>query len=320
MQIKRPDNLILRYKATALLISIFRAIFLITMSFVIVYPILYMISLSIRDVKDLYDVTVIWVPKNFTAENYKAVIEAMDYFPRLIKTIISTTISTFLNVAICAITGYGFARQNFKGRGLLFGLVILTIIVPPQTISIPMFMQYYAFDFLGLGLIGELFIGHPFSINLLNTSFTFYIPAILGMGLRSGLFIYIFRQFFRGMPEELEDASYIDGCNTFMTFIRIMLPNAGPAILTSTMFSFVWYWNDYYLSTLYFDEPSTLSVSLSRLESALSSAGNAANVDPFAVFLKLQAGCVLLILPLVIAFIFLQSKFTESIDKTGIVG
>lgn len=299
---------------------VIRAVFLCAMCFVILYPILYMVSLSFRESRDLLDPTVIWIPKHWTLDNYRAVIETLKYGRLLTETVLISGISTVLNVGICSVIGYGFARFRFKGRALLFGLVIFTIIVPSQCIAIPLFVQYYSFDFLGLGQIGRLFTGAPFTVNLLNTHLTFYLPAAFGMGIRSGLFIYIFRQFFRGMPIELEDAAYIDGCGIFPTFLRIMAPNAGAAFISCVLFSLAWYWNDYYLGTLFFDQAPTLSVALGGSQSALLSMGTNAATDPYAMVSRLQAGCVLLILPMVLVFMLFQRRFTESVDKTGIVG
>ena len=179
--------------------KILRAVFLFCMCFVVLYPLLYMLSVSLREARDLYDPTVIWIPKHWTLSNYRSVIEIMDYGKLLWKTVMLSAVSTLLNVGICAVVGYGFARFRFRCKSLLFGLVIFTIIVPPQNVAIPLFIQYYSFDFLGLGQIGRLIAGDAFTVNLLNTPLTFYLPAAFGMGIRSGLFIYIFRQFFRGI-------------------------------------------------------------------------------------------------------------------------
>ncbi len=318
----RPDGRSRVYlqKGGAFAGKILRAVFLFCMCFVVLYPLLYMLSVSLREARDLYDPTVIWIPKHWTLSNYRSVIEIMDYGKLLWKTVMLSAVSTLLNVGICAVVGYGFARFRFRCKSLLFGLVIFTIIVPPQNVAIPLFIQYYSFDFLGLGQIGRLIAGDAFTVNLLNTPLTFYLPAAFGMGIRSGLFIYIFRQFFRGMPGELEDAAYMDGCGILRTFARIMVPNAIPAILSCVLFSLVWYWNDYYLASLFYDDAPTLSVALGGTQSALLSLGLDTASDPYAIITRMQAGCILLILPLVLVFILFQRQFTESIDKTGIVG
>ncbi len=297
-----------------------RMTLLLCMSFVVLYPILYMLSVSLRESGDLYDPTVIWIPRNWTAENFTAVMGAMDFWPTLVATLRLSLVSTLFNMAVCAIAGYGFARFKFRFRNLAFACVLATIIVPPQNVSIPMYMQYVNFDFLGIGSLISLFTGKTPGVSLLNSELAIYIPAALGQGLRAGLFIYIFRQFFRGMPRELEDAAYIDGCGIFKTFWRIMLPNAGSSILTCSLFSFVWYWNDYYTLSMYFNEPKTLSVALAMLKDVLRGQGLDVYTNPYVIVTQMQAACMLTILPLLILYIFLQRYFTESIERTGLVG
>ncbi len=302
------------------MLSVLRFIFLTLMCFVVLYPLIYMVSVSVRDPFDLYDPTIIWVPRNWTLNNYRTVWELIEYPVVLKNTILITLASTAINVSVCALAGYGFARFRFKGKQLLFGLVIFSLIVPNQIIAIPLFVQYYMFDFFGIGQLGALFGGKAWTVNLLNSPLVYVIPALFGQGLRSGLFIFIFRQFFRNMPKELEDAAYIDGCGPAKTFLRIMVPCAGPAFITSFLFSVVWYWNEYFMATLYFEDAHVLSVSLGTLSSLLRSVGYNMFEDPYVIVAQMQAACMLTILPLIILFVVAQRKFTESIDKTGIVG
>lgn len=301
-------------------ISIFRLVFLLMMCFVVLYPILYMFSVSLREAKDLYDPTVIWIPRNWTMENYKYVWELIDYPQVLLGTVQITVISTIIHVFVCAMVGYGFARYNFPMKNLLFGLVIFTLLVPTQLVSIPMYVQYRSFDFFGLGQLGRLFGDKPWTVNLLDNHAVYYIPALVGQGLRSGLFIFIFRQFFRSMPKELEDAAAIDGCSLFGTFLKIMIPCAGPAFVTSILFSAVWYWNEYYMASMYFTDSQTLAMALGTLTSLLRSEGHEIYKDPYSVVVQMQSACVLTILPMMVLFVVMQGKLTESIDKTGIVG
>ena len=300
--------------------TVLRLVFLLMMCFVVLYPILYMFSVSVREANDLYDPTVIWIPRNFTMENYTYIWELIDYPKVLGETAQITVISTIIHVFISAMIGYGFARFNFRFKGVLFGLVIFTLLVPSQLVSIPMYVQYRNFDFFGLGQLGLLFGDKPWTVNLLDTHAVYYVPALVGQGLRSGLFVFIFRQFFRSMPKELEDAAAIDGCNSFGTFLKIMIPCAGPAFVTTILFSAVWYWNEYYMASMYFTDSQTLAMSLGTLQSLLRSVGHEIYKDPYSVVVQMQSACVLTILPLIILFVVMQSKFTESIDKTGIVG
>lgn len=301
-------------------VSLFRLVFLMMMCFVVLYPILYMFSVSLREAQDLYDPTVIWIPRNWTMENYRYVWELIDYPKVLLETVQITVVSTIIHVFICSMIGYGFARFNFRFKGVLFGLVIFTLLVPAQLVSIPMYVQYRTFDFFGLGQLGLLFGGKPWHVNLLDKHWVYYVPALVGQGLRSGLFIFIFRQFFRSMPRELEDAAAIDGCSVFGTFLRIMIPCAGAAFVTAILFSAVWYWNEYYMASMYFTDSQTLAMSLGTLQSLLRSEGHEIYKDPYSVVVQMQSACVLTILPLIVLFVVMQRKLTESIDKTGIVG
>lgn len=296
--------------------KLFRFSILFGLSFVLIYPLLYSISVAFRPLEDLFDPSVVWIPKHFTLNNIKDAFQAMDYPRSFLRTIQLNIVSSFMEVVSCALAGYGFARFKFKFKEILFAMVLFTIIVPSQTTIIPMYISYRYFDFFGIGKLISLFTGANMSINLLDTNWTFYIPSMLGVGLRAGLFIYIFRQFFRGLPKELEDAAYIDGCGPFSTFIRVMVPNSFQAILTVLILSVVWHWNEYYLTSMFFLNKWTIATSLTGMTNHL----NDTNLNPYAFVTKMQAGSLLSILPILIMYLVLQKYFTESIERTGIVG
>ena len=301
--------------------KLFRFILLFSMCFIILHPVIYMTSVAIRQSADLYDPTVIWIPKHFTLDNFSMVIDALDYWKLLGNTMLFSVLSTLFSVISCALAGYGFARFKFKFKGILFALLIFTIIVPPQIVSIPLYLQYADFDVFGLTSLIEMFTGSEITIKLLDTPMTLFIPALLGSGLRSGFLIYVFRQFFRGMPAALEDAAYIDGCGVFSTFARIIVPNASGSFLVVSLLSFVWYYNDYFFTSMYFSHTPTVSVGLAGLKSMLSSMMEGdQTADPYSMITQLQAGCLITIIPLIIVFFFLQKRFIKSIEHSGIVG
>ena len=158
-------------------------------------------------------------------------------------------------------------------------------------------------------------------MSLLDNPLVFYLPAALGMGLRSGLFILIFRQFFRNLPRDLEDASSVDGCGPVRTFGRIMLPNCVPVIVVVLLFSMVWYWNDSYYVSMYFDNFQTVSSKLSQLSVDIYRL--VAGVDatnPFTMAVWIQAGAALSMLPMLLLYIICQRFFVESIERSGMVG
>ncbi|MBR1592680.1 MAG: carbohydrate ABC transporter permease [Ruminococcus sp.] len=288
----------------------FRFVILFGLGFVILYPLIYMVSCTFRERTDMNDPTVMWIPRNYTLNVLKETIVAMDFWNTLKTTLVLNIGCSFVQVISCAITGYGFARFKFKGKGLLFGIVIMMILVPTQVISLPLYTQ---FRFFGIG---------SFSINLIDTKATMYLPALTANGIRSGLMILIFRQFFKGLPKELEDAAYIDGCGPFMTFVRVMIPNAASSFLTVFLFSVVWYWNDYYVSATFFTNTKTIALMLQNLDTELKlRLFNSATVEisPREQIVWKEAGCLISIAPILLLYTFLQKYFTEGIERSGLV-
>ncbi|MHB8962167.1 MAG: carbohydrate ABC transporter permease [Saccharofermentanales bacterium] len=236
--------------------------------------------------------------------------------------------STVLQLTAVFLAGYGLARVRFPGRGLLFGLLLFTIIVPVQSYIVPLFVNMKNFDIFGIGNVIGLITGKKLTINLLGTNTAFYIQALFGMGIRSGLCIFIVRQFFRGMPIEFEEAAMIDGCGPVRTFISVMLPNAVSIMATITVFSVVWYWNDFSISSVFFSADFPLAVNLTTLRSSLSASSQAlqgiAGVSGQQIVLLkepiLACGCLLTIFPLVLFYVFAQKYFVEGAERSGIVG
>ena len=287
----------------------FRFVILFGLSFVILYPLIYMISCTFRERTDMNDPTVMWIPRNYTLSVLKDTMNAMDFKTTLKNTLFLNIGCSLVQVVSCAITGYGFARFKFRGKGILFGIVILMILVPTQVISLPLYTQF------------RYFLGSS-KINLIDSMWTMYLPAMTANGIRSGLMILIFRQFFKGLPKELEDAAYIDGCGPLKTFIRVMIPNAASSFLTVFLFPVVWYWNDYYVSTTFFTNTKTVAMTLYKLDSELKVwlFGDAnAQVSPREMIVWKQAGCLISIAPILVLYTFLQKYFTEGIERSGLV-
>ncbi|MBO7217878.1 MAG: carbohydrate ABC transporter permease [Clostridia bacterium] len=281
--------------------KVIRFILLLGMCFILLYPLLYMLSMTFRVSEDLYDPSVIWIPKSFTLDNLKLVFEVMEYPTSIKNSLVLDVGSSIIQLLSCAAVGYGFSRFNFRGKGILFGLLVFSIIIPPQILSNPLYLLFNQYK-------------------LLDTVFSFYLPAIFASGIRSGLYIFIFRQFFRGMPSELEDSAYVDGCGPYMTFFRIILPNASAALITVFLFSIVWYWNDFFYTNMFFSNTKTLTTALYNIRSELVTSTGVAISDPIAFNAQLQAGCLLVVSPILLVFVFLQKYFTESLERTGIVG
>lgn len=301
---------------------IVRFVLLFGISFVILYPILLKISIAFKNMPDLYDPTVIWIPKTWTLDNFKLVYTAMNYPSVLTNTFLLSGAVMLLQTMTCVLAGYGFARIKFKGSGLLFGAVIFTILVPSQTIMVPLYLNFKNFNLFG---IIDLFGAKP--INMINTYWPFLISSLLGMGVKTGLYVYIFRQFFRGIPREIEEAAYVDGAGYFKTFRRVILPNAIPSMVTVMLFSFVWQWNDSFFTNMYLNAPKVMSSMMSSsgyaIATFLTGGGQAAasyTQDPFFMSMMMNTSVLMAILPLIIMYLFVQRYFVESVERSGLVG
>lgn len=288
---------------------LFRFFILFGLCFVILYPLIYMINCAFRDSADMSDPTIMWIPRTLTLEVLRETVEVMDYGNTLLTTLLLNVGCSLVQVASCALAGYGFARLKFKGKWFLFGIVVMMILVPTQVIAIPQYMLFRHFGLFGI------------EVNLINSKLCMYLPAAMGNGIRAGLMIYIFRQFFKGLPKELEDAAYLDGCGPFKTFVRVMIPNAGSSFLTVFLFSLVWYWNDYYVSSTFFTKNQTIALMLKNLSTLLSQQlFSNADVSPREQIVWMEVGCLISILPILILYVFLQKYFTEGIERSGLVG
>jgi multiple sugar transport system permease protein len=243
----------------------------------------------------------------------------MDYFKSLGNSMILSVGVTILQTFTCLLVGYGFARFNFKFKNLLFGLVIFTIIVPPQILTIPMFLHFRFFDLFG---IFKLITGKP-GVNLLDTYFPYFLLGFFGQGIRNGLFIFIFRQFFKGMPKETEEAALVDGAGYFKIFYRIMLPNAITSAITVALFSFVWQYNDISYATTFLPNTKIISMAYDSLEQAramLLNVGFSELYNPQQLGLLKSAAVILILIPVVLIYTVTQRFFVNSVERAGIVG
>ena len=292
-------------------ISILRAILLFGMCFMIIQPILNKISFSFMAEQDLYDTTIIVVPKHFSVNNWRIAMNLIDYKTSLINTIWVSVLVSVIEVFMCCLVGYGFSRFQFPLKRFWFFCVILIIVIPPQTISTSLFLHFRYFNFFGKQL------------NLRGSMIPYIMMCLGCMGLKNGLYIFMIRQFYLGFPFELEEAAYVDGCGPFMTFFRIMIPGAKPIITSCFLFSFVWQWTDSFYSSLFLGKIQLLSIRVSsivdRFGAYLTIINGASTVPPqgYAQAI-LSTGVLLVILPLILLYIFAQRLFVESLASTGV--
>ncbi len=319
--LKRFGTAYMKKRIMQFIYAIFRAFLIIGLSYIVLYPVFIMLSKSFSE-DYIKSATTVWIPSQIGMNNFENALSVLKYTENLWETIKLSLGGAFLQVIASALVGYGFARFKFKGRGILFVIVILTMIVPPQTYLISTFLIFRNFDLFGILDIASLIAGDEITWNLIGTPWTMWIPAILGVGLRGGLFIYIFRQFFRGMSKELEEAAYIDGCGPFKTFLKIMVPNALSSGLVVFLFSLVWHWNDYFsVAMMYSGKTRNIPLTIALMEntSTMSVQLYGGDGDVNSSYIN-NAACALVILPLLFVFMVAQRFFIESMDKVGIKG
>ncbi len=294
---------------------------MIGLTYIFMFPVIYMLVVSIQSVESATDPSVMWIPKSISFENFKVTAQVLNYWKSFGLSVRISVFSTIANVVSCSIIGYGLARFEFKEKNIIFAMVILTIIVPSQSTMISSYLNFRFFDFGGVLKLLEPIIGKS-SINLLETPWVFILPSIFGNGIKSGFYIFIFKQFFSGLPTELEEAAKIDGCNTIKTFVRIIVPNAVPCFVTIMLFCFIWHWNEYYGSVMYFGSGTRpINAMLESLVELLRKSNfYIGNTSTQQIKTYLAAGSLLSVWPPLIIYIFLQRFFREGIAKTGIVG
>ncbi|NLM49965.1 MAG: carbohydrate ABC transporter permease [Clostridiaceae bacterium] len=282
-------------------------ILLIDLAFVFLYPFIYMVTTAFKSPEDLVDITVNYIPKGFYIKNFIAAYRSLNYNTGFINSTIVTTFSVIGHLISCSFIAYGFARYKFPGRDVLFAMVILTLIVPVQVLIFPLYIQYA-------------------KLGLINTYYPLIVPTYLGFGLRGGLFIFIFRQFYLGLPFELEDAAKVDGCNAFRTYWTIVRPIAGASTLVSGVLAMVWHWNDYFEPNIYINQsaryllPANLPNMYAMMRRAPTDEMKTDEGELLTNGAVAMAGTFLVILPILIVYLFLQRKFMQGIERTGLVG
>lgn len=296
------------------ILGLFRLAIIVGICYVILGPVIGIISSSFFSDADRYNPMVYLIPQEPTLERYKIAIQYLNYWKTLGGSLLYSLTLMIIQVMICSMVGYGFARFNFPFKKLLFACVVVMIVIPTNTIMLPLYMTFSKFDIFG---IIEAVSG--FAVNLLGTPVPMYIMTLFGCGLRSGLYIYMFNQFFRGLPKEIEEAAFVDGAGTWYTYFRIMLINALPSVVTVAIFSMVWQYNDTFYAKLFLiSDNIVISKKISTIEASISNVEKI--MDPTILELFLDAGIVLIMIPIVLIYVALQKQFIEGVERSGIVG
>ncbi len=276
---------------------ILRFVIIVGIAYMILYPFLVKFVVAFSSTEDIVDNTVMYIPRQGSTYFLERAMLNMNYWKSFINTALLSLFVSIFQLFVASVTGYGFARFKFKGSNLLFVMVLLTLMIPAQTIQLPLYIRFS--HFLGTDL------------NLINTFWPLVILSALGLGLKNGLYIYLMRQFFRGMPKELENSAYIDGAGFFRTFLSIMLPNAMNMMITVFLFSFTWQWTDTTYNSMLMPKLEILANKAATVASSIEDTAQIAAINDTA--------CLLIILPLLVVFLFAQRYFIQSIERSGLV-
>ena len=289
---------------------------LITIAFIYLYPVLYMFSQSLMGSSDLLDSSAKWIPSEIVGQNYSDAIATLDYWNFLWKNVQIAVLPTILQVFVCSMVGYGFARYNFPGKTFWMAILILSFLLPSQTIDMPNYLLLNT------------------NLKLVDGSLKpFLVMAGLGQGFKSVLCILIFYNFHRQVPQSLIEAAEIDGASHIGAYFKIAIPLSTAAIVCVTLFSLVWYWNETYLMRTYLglkdvanrnNGLTTLMIKLNEFEASYQQrfderASGATSTDKLNDAITM-AGTVLCIAPLLLLYLVLQKQFVESVDRAGITG
>ena len=302
-KIKR--KLLGRNLSDGIVVKVFTYALLAVMSFAFLYPFIYLLLKSLQSPDDVLDPTVGLIPTSLYFQNFVKAFKVLGFFKALGQSVYLAIIPTILQVISTSFVGYGLAKFKFKGKKIIFGLIIASFIIPPQILMIPTYVTYSK-----LGLLGSVL--------------TFALPAAFAQGLKNAIFILLFYEFFIMLPRELDEAAMLDGAGRFRIFFRVAIPLSVTMFIVAFIFSFVWYWNETYLTSLYIRNASTLPMQLSRFaESYRSVYANASSTSSYTDKLNdaiYMAGTLISILPLLILFFVLQKWFVKGIDQTGLGG
>lgn len=284
-------------------------IVMIGIAFVFVYPFLYMIVTSLMSNEDLNNFSVTWIPRSLKFGNYSLASQIIGYFNNLKNSLLITVLATLGQLISCSMAGYGMARFKNKGNGILFVIMILAILVPAQTIIVPEYLVYS-------------------NLGWLNTYLPLVIPSWVGYGLNGALYIFVFRQFYLGFPKSVEEAAKVDGCGFLRVFFSIVFPVSKSSYVVVLVLGIVFHWNNSYEPAMFISNKAmqTLPAGLNNIVYTLTlppevmqnSFGiNSENALNNAV---LMAGTFLVVVPILIAFCFLQKMFIQGIEHTGLTG
>ena len=307
-------------------VNVFRFVLMLGVSYVILYPFFARIAGSFMSKEDIVDPTVSLIPKHFSLDIYKYLITENHYFDALLNTLILSLLCAIIQTLISCLIGYGLAKFKFKGNSLVMILVVVTMVIPHRAMESAMRGQLGSFDLFTIKTWGytgpiEAIFGEP--LQLADSYWPMILLSVFGLAFKNGLYIYLMRQFFKGVPDELEESAYVDGSGVFRTFFQIIIPLSIPMMITVFIFSFSWQWTDEFYTEMFWSRFSEFylmrDVYGQAPDTLLQLQSTFAGWNMYQVVITNTAG-MLIIAPLIVLYLFCQKYLVQGIERSGLVG
>ncbi len=268
--------------------------FLIFMSFISLFPFLWLISTALKGMEEnIFEYPPVFIPHHFTLENFKGAWQQIPFLIYFLNSFIVAGFTVILNLILSSLAAYPLARMNFKGKNFIFCLVLATIMIPFQAIMLPVYLivlKLHLVDTYGIAS-GYLGLILPFAVNAFG--------------------IFLMRQAFLTIPKEMEEAAFIDGCNVFNIWLKILLPMTAPTLAVLAIFTFIGSWGEFLWPSIVLTNKSlyTLPVGVNDLQGMFS-----------ANWRYIAAGSIISIIPIIIFFISMQKYFVSGQNEGAIKG
>lgn len=293
-----------------IVVKILTLILMIGLSYIVVYPFLFKVLASFMSADDLTNPMVNLIPSQWTLDRFRSILVGTELLTGMKNTLLYSVGVAALTTFSAAFVGYGLARFKFKGRTAVLILVVATMLIPTQTIYIPLHTTFRFVDLFGL-----LTIFGSKGFSMLNTAWPMFLLAATCLGFRAGIFVILMRQYYIGVPNELTEASYVDGSGVMHTFFAIILPMAKSMLVVVFSLSFAWQWTDTLYYTILNAGTKLLPPIVLNLNTSAYNLGNQYETYVFA-----NSAVLLAVLPLIIFYCFMQKQIIQGIEQSGIVG
>ena len=303
-------------------VNVFRFILMLGVSYVILFPFISKVAGSFMSKSDIVDASVSLIPKAPTLDIYKYIILDNRYFESFFNTLLLSLICALLQTFVACLIGYGLAKFKFKGNKLVMIMVVVTMIIPHSSLELSMLRHFTSFDIMHVmstgtkGIIGSIFG----KVELTNTFWPMIILSFGGIAFKNGLYIYMMRQFFKGVPDELEESAYVDGSGTFRTFLQIILPLSVPMMITIFLFAFSWQWTDQFYTGLFFIGPDRPWMMPDIMTTPIHLQDTTFTGQKLYDNVIQNTAGIMIIFPLVIMYLFCQKYLVQGIERSGLVG